>query len=71
MTLVDFDPYAFFIRRPANFSAPLHRKPHHSSNAKTCSGDDDMDLLYVGLIIGFVAVSGGLTFYFERLRRPQ
>jgi len=30
-----------------------------------------MDLLYVGLIIGFVAVSGGLTFYFERLRRPQ
>jgi hypothetical protein len=30
-----------------------------------------MDLLYVGLMIGFVAVSCGLTFYFERLRRPQ
>jgi hypothetical protein len=30
-----------------------------------------MDLLYAGLIIGFVAVSCGLTFYFERLRRPQ
>jgi hypothetical protein len=30
-----------------------------------------MDLLYVGLIVGFVAVSCGLSFYFERLRRPQ
>jgi hypothetical protein len=30
-----------------------------------------MDLLYIGLMIGFVAVSCGLTFYFERLRRPQ
>ncbi len=30
-----------------------------------------MDFLYLGLIIGFVAVSCGLTFYFERLRRPQ
>ena len=38
---------------------------------KTCSGEDDMDLLYVGLIVGFVAVSCGLTYYFERLRRSQ
>ena len=30
-----------------------------------------MDLLYVGLIVGFVAVSIGLAYYFERLRRPQ
>ena len=30
-----------------------------------------MDLLYVGLIVGFVAVSCGLTFYFERLRSPR
>ena len=30
-----------------------------------------MDLLFVGLIIGFVAVSCGLTFYFEHLRGPQ
>ena len=30
-----------------------------------------MDLLYIGLMIAFVAVSCGLTFYFERLRRPQ
>jgi len=30
-----------------------------------------MDLIYIGLIIGFVAVSVGLVYYFERLRRPQ
>jgi len=30
-----------------------------------------MDLIYLGLMIGFVAVSCALTFYFERLRRPQ
>jgi len=30
-----------------------------------------MDLLYVGLIVGFVAISVALTFYFDRLRRPQ
>jgi hypothetical protein len=30
-----------------------------------------MDFLYVGLMVGFVAVSCALTFYFERLRRPQ
>ena len=30
-----------------------------------------MDLLYVGLMVGFVAVSCALAFYFERLRRPQ
>ncbi len=34
-------------------------------------GDDAMDLLYIALMIGFVAVSVGLTYYLERLRRPQ
>ena len=30
-----------------------------------------MDRIYIGLIIGFVAVSVGLVYYIERLRRPQ
>ena len=30
-----------------------------------------MDLIYIGLIIGFVAVSVGLVYFFEHLRRPQ
>ena len=30
-----------------------------------------MDMLYIGLIIGFVAVSIGLTYFFETLRRPK
>ena len=30
-----------------------------------------MDILYIGLIVGFVAVSMGLAYYFERLRGPQ
>ena len=30
-----------------------------------------MDILFIALIIGFVAVSIGLTYFFETLRRPQ
>ena len=30
-----------------------------------------MDFVYVALMVGFVAVSVGLVYYFERLRRPQ
>ena len=30
-----------------------------------------MDFLYVALMIGFVAASIGLVYYFERLRRPH
>ena len=30
-----------------------------------------MDFLYVALMVGFVAVSIGLIYYFETLRRPK
>jgi hypothetical protein len=30
-----------------------------------------MDLVYLGLIIGFCAVSAALVYGFERLRRPS
>jgi hypothetical protein len=30
-----------------------------------------MDYLYLGLMIGFVALSIGLTHFFETLRRPK
>ncbi len=30
-----------------------------------------MDFIYVALMVGFVALSVGLAYYFERLRRPQ
>ena len=30
-----------------------------------------MDYLYLGLMIGFVALSVGLTYFFETLRRPK
>lgn len=30
-----------------------------------------MDILYIGLIVGFVVASIGLAYYCERLRRPQ
>ncbi len=30
-----------------------------------------MDVVYVALMVGFVAVSVGLVYFFERLRRPQ
>jgi uncharacterized protein YoxC len=30
-----------------------------------------MDILYIALIIGFVAVSIVLVYFFETLRRPQ
>ena len=30
-----------------------------------------MDILYIALMIGFVAVSIGLTYFFENLRRPK
>jgi hypothetical protein len=30
-----------------------------------------MDILYIALMIGFVALSAGLTYYLETLRRPK
>lgn len=30
-----------------------------------------MDILYIVLIVGFVAMSIGLTYFFEILRRPK
>ncbi len=30
-----------------------------------------MDVLYVALMIGFVALSVGLVYFFETLRRPK
>jgi uncharacterized protein YoxC len=30
-----------------------------------------MDILYIALIIGFVAMSIALVYFFETLRRPQ
>jgi len=30
-----------------------------------------MDYLYLGLMIGFVAISVVLTYFFETLRRPK
>ena len=30
-----------------------------------------MDLLYVGLLIGFIAISVALVYGFEKLRRPS
>ena len=30
-----------------------------------------MDLVYLGLIVGFCAVSAALVYGFERLRRPS
>jgi hypothetical protein len=33
--------------------------------------ENAMDFIYVGLIVGFVALSIGLVYYCERLRRPQ
>jgi hypothetical protein len=30
-----------------------------------------MDFLYVALMMGFVALSVGLTYFFETLRRPK
>ncbi len=29
-----------------------------------------MDWLYIALMVGFVALSVGLDYYFDRLRRP-
>jgi hypothetical protein len=34
-------------------------------------GEDAMDILYIALMIGFVALSIGLTYFFETLRRPK
>jgi hypothetical protein len=33
--------------------------------------ENAMDILYIGLIVGFVAASIGLAYYCERLRGPQ
>ena len=30
-----------------------------------------MDIIYIGLIAGFIVLSIGLTYFCERLRRPQ
>jgi vacuolar-type H+-ATPase subunit I/STV1 len=30
-----------------------------------------MDILYLALLIGFVALSVGLVYFFENLRRPK
>jgi hypothetical protein len=30
-----------------------------------------MDILFLAVLIGFVAVSVGLTYFFETLRRPK
>ena len=30
-----------------------------------------MDYLYLGLMVGFVALSVGLVYFFETLRRPK
>jgi hypothetical protein len=30
-----------------------------------------MDLMYIGLMVGFVAISIALVYGFERLRRPS
>ena len=35
------------------------------------SGENTMDILYIALIIGFVALSIALIHFFETLRRPQ
>ena len=35
------------------------------------SGENIMDMLYIALIVGFVALSVALARYFETLRRPQ
>ena len=34
-------------------------------------GEIAMDALYIALMIGFFAVSIGLTYFFEALRRPK
>ena len=34
-------------------------------------GEDAMDILFIALMVGFVAVSMGLTYFLENLRRPK
>jgi len=41
------------------------------SSFKFVPGDNEMDVLYIALMIGFVALSIGLTYFFETLRRPK
>ena len=68
-----WDPnlYAFFTPASVLYAANFRAGPYFSDLQDSVSGEDAMDILYIGLIVGFVAVSIGLVYYFERLRRPQ
>jgi hypothetical protein len=68
--------YAIFISSHVFYIEFLYDPPYisatwNSTNSRIVSGENAMDILYIGLIVGFGAVSIGLAYYCERLRRPQ
>jgi hypothetical protein len=56
------------------FTQSIYAAGHHDS--RCCMHIHEletamMDLLYIGLLVGFVAISVALVYAFERLRRPS
>jgi hypothetical protein len=58
--------YTAFLYDPAYISAS-----QISTSFRFVSGENAMDILYIALMIGFIALSIGLTYFFETLRRPK
>ena len=66
--------YPAFTGTDRIFTPSLCAAGHH--NVRCCMHVHEletamMDLLYIGLMVGFVAVSVALVYGFERLRRPS
>jgi hypothetical protein len=66
--------YPAFTNTDRIFTQSLCAAGHH--DARCCMHVHEletamMDLLYIGLMVGFVAISVALVYAFERLRRPS
>jgi hypothetical protein len=68
--------YTIFTRSPLVYTAFLRPGAYISGNetladCEFASGENVMDILYIALIIGFIAVTVALTYFCETLRRPK
>ena len=68
--------YAIFISLFVFYTAFLYARAYISvswisTGFRFVPGENAMDILYIALMVGFVALSIGLTYFFETLRRPK
>jgi len=62
------------MHRPQSFTAFLRPRRQYCNRSFEYIREREntmMDLLYVGLLIGFIAISVALVYGFEKLRRPS